>query len=108
VRHRDHHAWYQRAFVPGDFFPGRPRVHGRYTVSADGRYSEPTAVVLCETCGEDPALEHMQAIDVVSGRVAWPPPPSDLEACWMCGAGRPGPGALCAGCLANSQRPEVN
>lgn len=111
VMHNGHRAWAQRAFMIGDFAPGRT-VAGWYVVDAEGRAADPHAAPVCETCGVVPPVEELNVVEVSTGikdflarareLKRWPRP-TDPKTCWWCNC--PGldleDGLLCSGCRAH-------
>lgn len=93
ILHGGHHAWYQRALLRGDFRPGLiPCAH--YIVDKEGRAADPTTTPTCETCGEVPDVNDLEAVERATGKAGflescrsgkrpWPEPTNPLT-CWWC------------------------
>lgn len=108
VTHKGHRAWAQRAFMIGDFAPGR-KATAWYVVDVEGRSADPLEPPRCETCGEWPPVEELNVVEVATGikdflartrTVGRWPRPTDPATCWWCNC--PGlelvDGLLCSGC----------
>lgn len=111
VTHNGHRAWWQRAFMIGDFAPGRTPASW-YVVDDEGRSADPSVPPTCETCGVVPKVEELDVMETATGIKnflarsrtinRWPRP-TDPATCWWCNC--PGlelaDGLLCSGCAAH-------
>lgn len=93
VEHNGHFAWFQRAFMVGDFSPGREAAPF-YAVGSDDRDFDPQLPPKCGTCGEVPKTDELIVVETKSGDAhflapfrkglqKWPRP-TDHSTCWYC------------------------
>lgn len=113
ILHGDHHAWFQRSLMAGDFKPGLPP-RSEYIVDEDGRVADPDVVPTCGTCGVVPRVEELEPVERITGvrgflsqfraRLRPWPKPTNPATCWHCNC--PGPvvaAGLCSSCIAHME-----